>query len=181
MITSYIGIGFFLFFIGVLGLSYTNNFNLKIENKKFYALVFPFVLTLMIFSLMLLESRIVIMSLIVFSLFLVFYYINDNESIFSYLYVKTAFMGFIVLFLLFIVGGVLLNVGLFEEVDDETSLIMLFFIGTYLFLLARFGFISLASQIVRNKNRNKFWGILGVIGIIGLFVVYLLPKVKDEA
>ena len=178
---SPIGLIFALSFIIVLFLSYFNTFELKIEKKNILALIFPFLLTIILYLLIAFGDIFVLMLFIVFSLFLVFYYIKDNESIFSYLYIKTSFKAFITLISLFILGGILFNLVRFNQVDNEIVAILIFFIGTYLFLLARFGIVSLTSQIALNKGRNKFWGLLGVIGVIGLFIVYLLPKVKNEA
>ena len=178
---SPMGLLFALFFIVVLLLSYFNNFNLNIENKKKIALIFPFLLTIAAYLLILLPNIITLILFVIFTSFLIFYYVDDNESLFAYLNTKTAFRSFIALLSIFIIGGILFNAVRFNHIDNEILAIIIFFVGTYLFIFARAGFISLTSQIALNKGRNKFWGILGFLGAIGFLVVYLLPKVKDEA
>ncbi len=159
--------------------AFKNNFVLIKDQKRKIAIILPLVFSILIvLSFYASFVEIVIIEAII-TIGVIYYYLRDFSSLFAFLNLSTYFKSLIVLDVLDLLGTFIYNSVLYGNVlkalGEITSLIT-FIIASYLIVLARGGFVSLATQIALNKNRTPYLGVLGIFGNFGIFILNLLPK-----
>jgi len=151
-------------------------FEISNRSYSYISLTIPFVLAVMAY---LSFFNAIFFYITLFAIvFSIYYYINKSADYLSAFLFKKAFHLLSLFIIMNIIGGILINLVRFNLISSKNMAILVFLLGSSIFAYARVGFISLASEIAKNKGLNKYLGFLGILGVIGIIILCILKPKK---